>query len=213
MARRLLNRGGGFKFSILINHFYSGFYCALIGSLLCKVVVRTSDLKPKLTLKQRQFIDSYIKYGNATKAALEAGYSPKTAARQGSENLHKDYIAAAIEARIKQMEDHKIADAAEVMHLLTRIMRGEEYEDITISTPAGAETVRQGPSNRDKLAAARELLKRYPTSTPVDAAQLRKLNAQVRTLEAKAAVAEKLSAEDNQQLDAILDKIVKVSQG
>ena len=213
MARRLLNRGGVFKFLMLINHFYSGFYCALSDSLLCEVVVRTSDLKPKLTLKQRQFIDSYIKYGNATKAALEAGYSPKTAARQGSENLHKDYIAAAIEARIKQMEDHKIADAAEVMHLLTRIMRGEEYEDITISTPAGAETVRQGPSNRDKLAAARELLKRYPTSTPVDAAQLRKLNAQVRTLEAKAAVAEKLSAEDNQQLDAILDKIVKVSQG
>lgn len=170
------------------------------------------DIKSKLTLRQRRFVDNYIKYGNASKAALEAGYSPKTAARTGSENLHKPLIAEAIERRVKELEDNKIASAAEVMHLLTRIMRGEELEEVTVSGPDGAETVKQSPSNRDKLMAAKELLKRYPKATPIDAANLRRLNAQIRTLEAKAAVAEKLNAEDNKQLDAILDKIVNASQ-
>ena len=166
----------------------------------------------KLTLKQRKFIDSYIKSGNATQAALDAGYSKKTAARTGSENLYKPPIKAAIEKRMKEIEDSKIADATEILTLLTRIVRGQELEEVTVAGPEGVETVKQAPSNRDKLVAAKELLKRHPNTTPVDAAQLRKLNAEIRILEAKAAVAEKLSADDNQQLDAILDKIVESTQ-
>ena len=33
----------------------------------------------ELTLKQQKFIDYYLQSGNATKAAIEAGYSRKTA--------------------------------------------------------------------------------------------------------------------------------------
>lgn len=166
----------------------------------------------KLTLKQRKFIDEYIRTGNATQSAISAGYSKKTAANTGNENLRKPYIRDAIEARVKEIEDSKIADAAEVLNLLTRIMRGQELEEVTVAGPEGVETVKQAPNNRDKIVAAKELLKRHPNTTPVDAAQLRKLNAEIRILEAKAAVAEKLSADDNQQLDAILDKIVKSAQ-
>ncbi|WP_238140738.1 terminase small subunit, partial [Streptococcus suis] len=46
----------------------------------------------KLTIKQRKFIDEYIICGNATEAAIKAGYSQKTAGMAGSENLKKPYI-------------------------------------------------------------------------------------------------------------------------
>ncbi|WP_369473320.1 terminase small subunit [Secundilactobacillus kimchicus] len=43
----------------------------------------------KLTIKQQKFIESYIVSGNATQAAIEAGYSKKTAGQTGNENLKK----------------------------------------------------------------------------------------------------------------------------
>ncbi len=49
-----------------------------------------------LTSKQRLFVAAYIKTHNASQAALEAGYSPKTAPRIGSENLQKPLLAQAI---------------------------------------------------------------------------------------------------------------------
>ncbi len=50
----------------------------------------------KLTLKQQRFVDNYLIYGNATRAAIEAGYSPKTAGEIGRQNLGKLAIAGAI---------------------------------------------------------------------------------------------------------------------
>ena len=46
----------------------------------------------KLTEKQQRFADEYIRLGNATEAARLAGYSPKTAAVVGAENLIKPNI-------------------------------------------------------------------------------------------------------------------------
>lgn len=42
-----------------------------------------------MTLKQRKFADCYIKSGNATQAAIEAGYSEKSAKEIGAQNLTK----------------------------------------------------------------------------------------------------------------------------
>lgn len=53
----------------------------------------------KLTVKQRRFVEAYSKSGNATKSAIAAGYSEKTAGSIGSENLTKPYISEAIERR------------------------------------------------------------------------------------------------------------------
>lgn len=44
--------------------------------------------------KQWTFVQEYLMHGNATKAALAAGYSPKTAANIGNENLKKPHIAS-----------------------------------------------------------------------------------------------------------------------
>lgn len=58
----------------------------------------------KLTNKQRLFIENYINNGmNASQAALSAGYSKKTAAAIGFENLKKPRIQKAIQGRIKEL--------------------------------------------------------------------------------------------------------------
>lgn len=51
----------------------------------------------KLTTKQRKFVELYS--GNATEAAIKAGYSKKTAFTIGCENLKKPYILQAIRER------------------------------------------------------------------------------------------------------------------
>lgn len=75
----------------------------------------------KLTDKQRRFVSEYLIDLNATQAAIRAGYSAKTAAKIGSENLLKPDIQSAIsEAMLKQQErteltaDEVIADLREV---------------------------------------------------------------------------------------------------
>ena len=55
--------------------------------------------KAKLTSKQRIFIAEYLIDGNATRAAIAAGYSEKTARSIGQENLTKPDIASEIERR------------------------------------------------------------------------------------------------------------------
>lgn len=47
----------------------------------------------KLTEKQLKFVDEYLVDLNATKAAIRAGYSVKTAEQQGYQLLHKTSVA------------------------------------------------------------------------------------------------------------------------
>jgi len=51
-----------------------------------------------MTPKQQRFVDEYLIDLNATQAAIRAGYSEKTAASVGSENLTKPEIKQAVEA-------------------------------------------------------------------------------------------------------------------
>lgn len=62
----------------------------------------TVDL-PKLTVKQRRFIEEYCKHFNATRAAKEAGYSETTAHEIGAENLRKPYIKERIDERLASL--------------------------------------------------------------------------------------------------------------
>jgi len=50
-----------------------------------------------MTPKQRRFIDEYLIDGNATQAAIRAGYSKRSAMQIGEENLRKPVIAAAVQ--------------------------------------------------------------------------------------------------------------------
>lgn len=140
----------------------------------------------RLTQKQRLFADEYIKSGNATQSALKAGYSPKTVRSIGQENLTKPDIKAYIDAKMTEIESHKIADAKEVLKFYTRVLREEETEEVAMATARDVITIRKKPSMKDKLSAAREIMKRYPLDDPVVKAQLRKLDADTRISEARA---------------------------
>ena len=47
-----------------------------------------------LSVKQRAFVTEYLLSGNATQAAIAAGYSPKTARQIGAQNLTKINVAS-----------------------------------------------------------------------------------------------------------------------
>lgn len=74
-----------------------------------------------LTAKQRRFVEEYLVDLNATQAAIRAGYSSKTAASIGEENLRKPDIAKAVqEAQAKRSERVQV-DADYVLSRLVEI--------------------------------------------------------------------------------------------
>lgn len=102
-----------------------------------------SSITRKLTQKQRRFVDEYIISGNATQAAIKAGYSKKYANTNANKLLQNTTIKAAIDKRNEEIKSEKTADMTEVMEYLTSVMRGEQtesvatakgvYEDIEVS--------------------------------------------------------------------------------
>ena len=118
----------------------------------------------KLTTKQRKFALEYVKSGNATEAAIKAGYSKKTARSVGSENLSKPDIKKFIDEKMKEIEDGKIADAVEVLQFITRVVRGEEKETVVVTTAEEVQTLEKEADIKTKLVAAKELLKRFPAT-------------------------------------------------
>ncbi len=140
----------------------------------------------KLTAKQRLFADEYIKSGNATQSAIKAGYASKSARFVGAENLTKPNIKSYIDAKMAEIESHKIADAKEVLQFYTRVLREEETEEVALPAGDNVITVEKKPSFKDRLSAAKELMKRYPLSDPMVQAQLKKLTAEADIAEQKA---------------------------
>lgn len=59
----------------------------------------------KLTDKQKKFCEEYLIDLNATQAAIRAGYSEKTAAVIGNENLIKPYISDYIKTRQQELSE------------------------------------------------------------------------------------------------------------
>ncbi|SEU19688.1 terminase small subunit [Enterocloster clostridioformis] len=94
----------------------------------------------ELTLKQKAFADYYIECGNQTEAAKRAGYSKRTARVIGQENLLKPAISAYIAERQKQIDDCRIADAAEILQYLTSVMRGEVKDQFGLDAPLAERT-------------------------------------------------------------------------
>ena len=139
----------------------------------------------KLTVKQKLFADEYIKSGNATQSAIKAGYAPKAAYRTGAENLRKPQIKSYIDAKMAEIESSKIADAKEVLEFYTRVLREEETEEVALAAGDDVVTVRKKPSMKDKIAVAKEIMKRYPLTDPLVAAQIKKLQAETEIAEWK----------------------------
>lgn len=84
----------------------------------------------KLSLKQRDFIAHYTNptkdtFGNATKSAIAAKYSPKTAYSIGHENLKKPEMQCEIERVMDEL-------GATVHHGITRLKEGMDAEEVKV---------------------------------------------------------------------------------
>lgn len=112
------------------------------------------EAKANLNDQQIAFCEHYVATMNATQAAIDAGYSEKTARQQGSRLLTNVYIKAFIDELLKVLEDERIAKADEVLKFLTAAMRGEVKDSFDLD-----------PSLQDRMKAAELLGKRYKLFT------------------------------------------------
>lgn len=81
--------------------------------------------------KQQAFVEAYLRHFNASRAALEAGYSERTAYSQGHRLLKKAEIRAAIESRIAAAA----MSADEVLSRLSDMARADigDFLDLDIT--------------------------------------------------------------------------------
>ena len=109
----------------------------------------------KLSTKQKDFADEYIICGNATQAAIEAGYSVNYAKAQSHKLLVNVGVKSYIDERLKEIESAKTATQQEVLEYLTSVMRGEQREQTLIGMGQGfQEKTYIDVSAKDRLKAA-----------------------------------------------------------
>ena len=115
-----------------------------------------------MTARQRKFCDEYLISGNATDAAIKAGYSPKTAKSIGQRLLTFVDLKQYIEAELDKLHSAKIADAQEVLEYLTAVMRGQHTEQVLKLVGDGIQTVADiDVSAKERIKAAELIGKRY----------------------------------------------------
>ncbi|WP_125583720.1 terminase small subunit [Levilactobacillus cerevisiae] len=161
----------------------------------------------KLTVKQQKFADNYIKSGNATQSAIDAGYSKHTSRSIGQENLTKPDIKNYIKDKLAKIESHKIMDATEALQLLTSIARGETKETVISSTPFGTTEDEKTADLKTRISAMKEILKRYPSSDKLMSAKIRKLEAEADVAEQKARDARSGGQDVGKQFDKMFERL------
>lgn len=158
----------------------------------------------KLTEKQKKFADYYIELGNATQAAINAGYSEKYAGQNVDKLLKNTNLKKYIEERLEQIASERIMSAQEAVELLSSIARAEITEQVVVTTMEGAEVVDKPPDVKTRIIAIKEILKRYPDNDKLVEQQIRKLTADADLAEIKANTIKGLS--DDGSLITIVDE-------
>lgn len=165
----------------------------------------------KLTEKQKRFADYYIELGNATQAAIKAGYSSKYANTNASKLLQNTTIKAYIDERLEQLASERIMSAQEILERLSMIANAKITETVVIGTPMGVDTIEKPPDFKTQIQAMKELIKRYPDNDQMLQQQIRKLTAEADVSEAKSKIltntADKLegNVKNNELLKALID--------
>lgn len=136
-----------------------------------------------LNQRQKLFASEYIKLGNGTQAAINAGYSPRTSGAQAEKLLKKAEIKSFIQAEVEKMHDANIMDAKEALSILSDIARGKRDEEVLTMNPVTGEVERvtKKADNNTVIKAITEILKRYPTAKQAEKLQLEieKLKSQI----------------------------------
>jgi phage terminase, small subunit len=83
----------------------------------------------KLNARQKAFCEYYVASGNATDAAIKAGYKEKNARFIGSENLTKANIKKYIEELQEKAKGNRIMTAIERREFLTSMIKDGVVKD------------------------------------------------------------------------------------
>jgi len=162
----------------------------------------------KLTKKQQDFADYYIELGNATQAAIKAGYSEKYAGQNADKLLKNTNIKKYIDERMAQLASERIMSAQEILERLSLIANAEIKETVVVANAEGYAEVEKPPDFKTQIQAMKELLKRYPGNDKLLEQQLRKLTAEANMAELKVESIKNASNETvEEKLDALLGKI------
>ena len=124
----------------------------------------------KLNARQKAFCEYYVASGNATDAAIKAGYSERTAKSIGQRLLTFVDIKKYIDELMQKLESERIATAEEVLQNLTAMMRGEIQEEVIVVEGEGegvssARIIKKQVSAKDRIKAAELLGKRHSLFT------------------------------------------------
>lgn len=113
-------------------------------------------------MKQKKFADEYIISGNATQAAIKAGYSKKYTNTNANKLLQNTTVREYIDKIMAKHDNKKIAKQEEVLEYLTCILRGEQTEETLKGAGNGVQVIDDiEVSAKDRIKAAELLGKRY----------------------------------------------------
>lgn len=124
----------------------------------------------KLNARQKVFCEFYVASGNATDAAIKAGYSEYYAKNRIHTLMKSVGISGYIEELMQKAQSERIASAEEVLQNLTAMMRGEIQEEVVIVEGKGdgistASIIKKQVSAKDRIKAAELLGKRHALFT------------------------------------------------
>lgn len=120
----------------------------------------------ELTERRKRFVAEYLLCLNATIAAMNAGYSSKSARYAGRDLLKDPRISELIHTELEKIKQSKIATVQEILEYLTAVMRGETEAEIIVIEKTGngcshARRIMKPPAESERLRAAELLGKRY----------------------------------------------------
>lgn len=118
---------------------------------------------PELKNKQHEIFCLEVVSGqNSTQAAINAGYSERSARKTGNRLRTNADIKNRIDELMAQIESEKVADAKEIMEYLTSVIRGASTSHVLCMVGDGCQNViEKPPDEKEKLRAAELLGKRY----------------------------------------------------
>ncbi|EFG28629.1 terminase small subunit [Fusobacterium periodonticum] len=124
----------------------------------------------KLNARQKSFCEYYVASGNATDAAIKAGYKEKYAGVNADKLLKNTNIQKYIDELMQKLESERIASAEEVLQNLTAMMRGEIQEEVIVVEGEGdgvssARIMKKQVSAKERIKAAELLGKRHALFT------------------------------------------------
>lgn len=124
-----------------------------------------------LNARQKAFADYYIECGNATEAAIKAGYKPECAGRNADKLRKNTNISDYIAERMAEQQAKRIASADEVMEFFSAVMRGEKKDQFGLD--ASLDT---------RISAAKEIMKRHAAASDRNKGTLDKLDAMLEAI-------------------------------